>query len=1318
MNHTGADPLGQEVRSGQERQRSTLDLANSQLGDMRLEDVVGRDKTVINTFFGGMQAAVQRSMELPRPPERLYRASNGRTSRLLGREVPLAELDAWARSPDPLILIDAVGGMGGMGKSALLWHWLEERAEALLQPAGVVWWSFDGGLANRSLELFARTALAYITETDPELLKDRADGALLDQLCDQLSARPYLIVLDGFEYLLDEQGRAGAFGEQLLARLPLLRQSKVALTSRRLPRALLGGRRQGLRRLRLGGLRQEEAQTLCFEHGVRQDRAVRLDDFLDAIDCCPLLIRIVAGQVASFARARGDFDAWYEANTDTLALLAPDDPEQYRAHLLQHAFAGLDERQLRLLVAVDRPMGERQLERVNPYLPPLPDPPQLGPLAWQATPEPALLYRAEARRTGAPPPLPESPPLLELPIDETAAQARARERAREAWTRRRRFLAAAQAAPPVPAERALAPVTGDDWLRQATAALAAHGRSELGALYRQRRGLMGAYFAYRSSPAFEEARERFWHAVGDLQERGLIILDEQSASYSVSAPVRSYALELLGPSDGANQLVVAGGDEPLPAFPATVETLAELESDLLIYDGLLRSRRWDDAAQWFEGRLAAPLRQLGRLSKIRELVAPFFPRPVRGLSTNERLTICDFLAYVQLYLDEPEAALPLYEQNFAQAAPEYRASWLAGVAQALLHANRIAAAQEALRIAEEHSYSDLHRWMVAAELAIACGDRAAAEQAISGGLRLAGEQLNYLQAALLLIQRVALNAWLGHELEPALSQALELLRVERRPVYEEQLLRLWAADLLRRGDLAGAAEQIARAAEIAKQAGIDRAINQVLEAQIALARGQRRPAERFLERLPGLKVPPGARAEVHLRAAELALELDQEERAGKLALEAHRAAWADGPGACRRPLLVRAEELLADLGLPRPAYPEREREGYTPIWTGEPASDAPRPAPATVIAGVSFLKIGTIATFGVEDGGLIIRLAERLNSVGSSQGVLVVSRYGEEVPLPETYDVEILQRPFAELAIDPAMARIFGQVFAIVFISSYDRAGEPCFAYVNVRLDRLGALLNRLAQGVPFNLAAYTTLIVCRSGTPTAADRLMLQRDYLFGERHVNVRIFPPLNTVMDPAQSLPTAPRLETELAVEAQASPPAQPPFLITGLSWLQIGTLAAFGLDESPLVHRMAAEVNSMHALPLPIVASRYGEEAPLPAETWEVPLDQPWAIDLDLEHDPNLVFTLWRMFAIVFISSRTPQGEPCYAYVNVRLDRFGALVEKLRSGEPFDLAAQATIVTSGTGLPTAEERQRLYQECLFSEYALNLRFFPPLSEVQGQ
>lgn len=1284
-----------------------LDLANSQLGDVRLEDVVGRDKTVIYNLLGGMQAGAQRSIQLPRPPERLYRASNGRTSRFLGREGPLAELDGWARSPDPLILIDAVGGMGGMGKSALLWHWLEERAEALLQPAGVVWWSFDGDPANRSLELFARTTLAYITETDPDQPKGSSGPALIDQLYDQLSARPYLIVLDGLEYLLDEQARAGAFGEQLLARLPLLRQSKVVLTSRRLPRILLGGRRQGVRRLRLGGLPPAEARALCFEAGVREDRAVRLEDFLDSIDYCPLLIRIVAGQVASFARARGDFDGWYEANANTLALLAPDDPEQYRAHLLQHVFAGLDEPQLRLLVAIDRPMGERELERVNPYQPPLPDPPQLGPLAWQTVPESvrALHRRAHRERATVLAHLPERPPLLDLPIDETEEQARARARAREAWTRRRRFLETGQA--PVPAGPT--PAAGD-WLQQAAATLAAERQSRPAAIRQQRRRQIGAYFAYRSSPPFEEARERFWHVVGDLQERGLIVFDERTASYSVSAPVRSYALELLGAPESVEQQAAAGGapEEPLPAFPTTVESLAELQSDLLIYDGLLRNRRWDAAAQWFNRRLAEPLRLLGRLSKIRELVAPFFPRAVRGLSSNERLAICDFLAFAQLYLDDPEAAVPLYEQNFALASPEYRASWLIGVAHALLHANRIAAAQEALHIAGEHGRSSIHFWEVSAEAAIACGDWDRAERAIAEGLQLASEQLHYLQAALVLIQRVALSARLGRELEPALSQALELLRAERRPIYEEGLRRLWAADLLRRGDLAGAAEQIARASEIAKQAGIDRAINQVIEAQIALARGQRRPAERFLERLPGLKVSPGARAEVALRAAELAMELDQEERAGTLALEAHRAAWADGPGACRRPLLVKAEELLADLGLPRPSYPEREPERYQPAWP-EDAAGEPTPTPLPfVINGISFLKIGSLLAFGVDDAALVERLAERLSRLSTYQGAIVVSRHGEAVPPPPASDVQLGQRPFAELVIDAPMAQILAQLSAIVYIGSYDREGQRSFAYVNVRADQLGRLLERCMQGTPFNLAAHCAVIESGSGLPAPEQRIPLQRNYLFGERPLYVRLLPPVGELTGEAPDPTPEP--------DPAPAPVAAPSVEIVGIDWLQIGTLAVFGLGDEPLAHRLAAEVNSVQALPLPIVASRYGDSDDVsPPDSWDEPLEQPLAPSLELERDPELAFVAPIMFAIVFLTSRTPAGEPCYAYVNVRLDRFDALLEKARSGEPFDLAEQTTIVSVGKGLPSVEERRRLRTDYLFTEYALNLRFFPPLSEL---
>jgi hypothetical protein len=174
--------------------------------------------------------------------------------------------------------------------------------------------------------------------------------------------------------------------------------------------------------------------------------------------------------------------------------------------------------------------------------------------------------------------------------------------------------------------------------------------------------------------------------------------------------------------------------------------------------------------------------------------------------------------------------------------------------------------------------------------------------------------------------------------------------------------------------------------------------------------------------------------------------------------------------------------------------------------------DEPPKQPDFQIGSVDFIKIGTVAVFGLDDVDLILSVSEKLNRVSSMYGELVVSRMGEEVPLPDSYDVHTGNE--WPLKLEYREKLVLDKVFCIVYMQGLDEEGERVFAYVNVRCDRLDNLHEKMFAGPTFNLPDNSTVVITGQGTPTAEDREKLQRDYLFGERHTNVRIFPPLSEV------------------------------------------------------------------------------------------------------------------------------------------------------------------------------------------------------------
>jgi hypothetical protein len=69
--------------------------------------------------------------------------------------------------------------------------------------------------------------------------------------------------------------------------------------------------------------------------------------------------------------------------------------------------------------------------------------------------------------------------------------------------------------------------------------------------------------------------------------------------------------------------------------------------------------------------------------------------------------------------------------------------------------------------------------------------------------------------------------------------------------------------------------------------------------------------------------------------------------------------------------------------------------------------------------------------------------------------------------------------------------------------------GRTAMAYVTVLCNNLQTLLRLVNGEIPINLADYATTVLTRVGDLTDEDRLKLQHNYMFGERHTNVRLFP-----------------------------------------------------------------------------------------------------------------------------------------------------------------------------------------------------------------
>jgi tetratricopeptide (TPR) repeat protein len=344
--------------------------------------------------------------DIPEPPEPFiaHPYTLLQTHRLVGRQPELNLLTDWVAKPDADVYrarILNVVAVGGMGKSALTWKWFNDIAPQEMTPlAGRLWWSFYE--SDATFENFVTRALAYVTRRPLSEVQQIPAPDRETQLLAALDREPFLLALDGLERILiayarmdaahlsdddyDRQTanyvanaiglpasaaqsftgehrlrkaadpRAGSF----LRKLSNVRASRI-LVSTRLYLADLqtvtGEPLGNCAAVFLRGLSDDDALDLWRAFGATGARDSLLPLFRLA-DNHPLLIQALAGEVARYRPAPGDFDAWRRAHPDFNPFGLP--LVQVKSHVLAYALHGLDDKAhqvLRTVAAFRMPAG-------------------------------------------------------------------------------------------------------------------------------------------------------------------------------------------------------------------------------------------------------------------------------------------------------------------------------------------------------------------------------------------------------------------------------------------------------------------------------------------------------------------------------------------------------------------------------------------------------------------------------------------------------------------------------------------------------------------------------------------------------------------------------------------------------------------------------------------------------------------------------------------------------------------------------------------------------------------------------------------------
>ena len=326
---------------------------------------------------------------LPTPPQPYFVHPYPLQDNFTGRRTERRMLTDWLTGNRPVLSLCAIGGMG---KSALTWAWLQRdvlglplpgatetdadvsRVPESARPEGVFWWSFYE--RDATFAAFAREALRYASGGRAQYASPYDQ---LQALAAILAERRFLLVLDGFERELrpyaglnaayqgdvaDEQDRrcidprAGAFlciaASQVIA-------GRILLTTRLHPKEL--DDLAGCLHNDLSSMDPEDAVHFFHAQGVKGTRA----EIQEA--CAPygyhsLALRLMAGLIVKDHRKPGDIQvASHFSIMDRLRGRA-------KHHILQVAYDAMKKPARNLLgslAAFRSPMSHDALLSLNPF---------------------------------------------------------------------------------------------------------------------------------------------------------------------------------------------------------------------------------------------------------------------------------------------------------------------------------------------------------------------------------------------------------------------------------------------------------------------------------------------------------------------------------------------------------------------------------------------------------------------------------------------------------------------------------------------------------------------------------------------------------------------------------------------------------------------------------------------------------------------------------------------------------------------------------------------------------------------------------------
>lgn len=851
---------------------------------------------------------------IPAPPNLYSVPPYILTNTFIGRREELEQLDVWAKSEDSIMIVDAIGGMG---KSALTWEWVNNHARKVMPNlAGIVWWSFYE--TGQTMNSFIRHALAYVTQQDPESqeLKNLSYNERANRLLVELQRAPYLLVLDGFERALvayhrwdaaqmrddsvddpNSSEKTASLNKEdrdlrdctdprdadVLLSLVAAKPSKLLISTRLMPSRLddAGTPIKGVKLTQLRGLNPEDAYQLMQERGIKQADPNELDRFMKQFGYHSLLLKMLAGRIKNYRRAPGDFDRWHDDEGRDLRLVELD-IKQKRTHILAYAFEGLDPLHQKLLGQIAAFSDAANYEAIsifNPYLPPAPE----------------KVY-----------------PAYDSDLDYIK------------WD----------------IENALTDEERQQFQKEFVEAEAKFAQQKLAY-----EAYLKAVATYPKSTEYRAGLATFDAALTELEERGLLQWDRAADSYDLHPVVRGYSFDRL--EEAERKLAYERIQQYFESLPQenteTANDLLDLKNTITIYKALIGAGRKDDAFYFSQNFMNVLYNRFATYYAIVELFEPLFPDGWDNLpaltSSFDQSDLMAFMASVIDTLGDAEYALYLLEKaieiDLREKADDYLATHLNDYGAILASGGELAASDRAYQLALEIGLAvdDLNGvWLARynqCSTQLSRGNFEAADELLKTLSETVLDAYDISEDRWLLMQisyRVEKGISLGEDVSADLKELENLYQKDPDLGYGMASLYTNAAHVaFEKKDYTKATEYLQSAIQISRKTGAyaDRARSVSLLAKIQAALGNQKQAEDLLAEIDD-SAPLITRAEIYRL-------LGNSEKAKEYALRAYEAAWADGPPYIVWWDLKDSKALLDALGVPYPDLPPFDESKVVPL---------------------------------------------------------------------------------------------------------------------------------------------------------------------------------------------------------------------------------------------------------------------------------------------------------------------------------------------------------------------------------------------------